>query len=266
MIYSGIIFDTNGNRLKGGTGTVTKNGATIAIINTDDDGFWQIDMDTDGGLFDAGNKITFTAPGYGSQTVNAETVTQSFDVHLTKSNKLLLFAAAGIGLVIISGGNKKKRRVSGIENKDLVTAGLIAGGIVGVSLLYKACVKFGICSPADGLSNTSNNFWNPNFWQTVNPSGAPYNHPLTEDQAKALIAQIKDAFGLFNDNPEQVKAVFKSLYTQANASFLAWEFQKTDGADLLSYLRNGGGVLPWDGLGDKDILEINSYVNTLPKF
>ncbi len=270
MIYSGIIKDSAGNGIPGAIGTFKKNGQVIAVMQTED-GYWQIDMDNDGGLFDATNTVEFSAPGYSITGMNASQVTQTFDVTLTKnagSNNLILFGAAGLGLVMLASGKKKRRRLSGtgIETKDLKTVALVAGGVIGINFLYNMCVKFGLCHPADNLSSTSNNFWNPNFWQTVNPNGLPYNNALTETQAKDLLSQIKDAFGLFTDNVEQVKAVFKSLHTQANASFLAWEFQKTDQSDLLTYLRNGGGALPWDGLGDKDILEINSYVNSLPKF
>lgn len=266
MIYSGIIKGENNSPLKAQFAVLDVDGKIVGTVNTTDDtGIYSVDIPGSSYF------LNVYAPGYVSTVYTiAELSAVSNNISLPKesNNALLIFgavAAVGIGVAMMN--KKKSNKISGgVTNQDLKMAAFVVGAIIAYNFLYKLCVKFGICTPADQLSTDSTSFWNPNFWQNVNPNGLPYKNPLTEDQARAYISQIKSAFGVINDSPEQVKGVFRSLYTQANASFIAWEYQKNEGGDLLAFLRNGGGVMWWDGLGDADIMEITNYVNSLPKF
>lgn len=275
MLYQGRISDPDGKPVSNAKLSVyNTSGQLVASFSGDVNDIWRVDTEMDSRLFDPGATWTFSADGYDPQTYRVNEITQVFDVGLEKSKNLLPLMLVGVGIIAFSQmavKGKKRRKVGAVDPGTVKTAIYITGGIIGFTIVKSILEKLGLWKSKekkelDDMTSSANNFWNPNWWQTINPNGLPYNHPLTESQAKTLIQQIKNSFGILNDDPENVKAVFKSLYTKANASFLAWEFQKTDGTDLLSYLRNGGGILPWDGLSDADVLEITTYVNSLPNF
>lgn len=271
MTYNGIIKDKKGNPVAG---------AQYGIINAYHPGEIQGSVyaaGTDGSYsIDISNNFEFLnvyAPGYQS-TVYSQAEVAKGVIILPKESPIkpwMVLSLVGLFVAYKAAHKSGKKKLSGIDPKDVEVVLLIAGGVIGFVILKQVLEFLGIWGSKDKkeldkLSTNPNSFWNPNYWQNINPNGLPYQSPLTEADAKNLISQIKDGFGLFNDSPEKVKGVFRSLHTKANASFLAWEYQKTEGGDLLAFIRNGGGVLPWDGLSDADVVQITDYVNQLPNF
>jgi hypothetical protein len=59
-------------------------------------------------------------------------------------------------------------------------------------------------------------------------------------------------------------AAFSQVKTKAAVSFLADVFQQRYKQDLLTFLTNGGGILPWDGLSDNQLRTLLTYTNRLP--
>lgn len=106
-----------------------------------------------------------------------------------------------------------------------------------------------------------NNAFNPLFWKEQ--SGALIITRVAVDQ---MAAKIYNSFTIFQDDFNAVFSVFKQLKTQSQVSYLADIFRQKYNADLITFLGNGGGVLPWDGLSDTQLSKIVSYVNNLPKF
>lgn len=276
MIYTGKITDTTGKPIPGAM-VVFRNdaGQNITAIQTTAAGAWSLDSDFDNGLLVPGMQVIFAAPGYSEYGISPSALQQSFNVTLQKKITTILpwMVAAVLGAVLIVMNTKKKgkSKVGAINNNDLTTIFLLLGGIIAFTVIKKILESVGIWTSPEkkklqSIAIDPNSFWTPTYWQNINPGGSGWTYALTEEQAQNLLSQIKSAFGLFTDSPEKVMAAFRTLQTKANVSFLAWELQKTDGADLLELLRNGGGILPWDGLSDSDTLAINDYINSLPNY
>lgn len=273
MKYAGKITDSSGAPIGGSSiAFVNDAGQRIVSMPTNGAGQWGLDDSVDDGLLQPGVFIVFSAPGYYEYSIAAANLPQTFNVKLTKKADTVLpwmiAVVNATALVYKLSETKKGRKVGKLVSKDLYPIFLIIGGVIAFSTIRRILESLGLWQNQElkAIATDPGSFWNPNYWQTINPSNAGWTYALTEDQARGLNDQIKDSFGILNDSPEQVKAVFRSLRTKANASFLAWEFQKTDGSDLFSFLRNGGGIMPWDGLSDKDVLEINSFINSLPNY
>lgn len=191
----------------------------------------------------------------------------------TGSNKSL-YAVAGLGalLLLTQKDIRRRKTVSGVEPKTVQTGLLIVGGLIGLTVVNKVLEKLGILKSEaekeiDTLQSNSQNFWNPNFWQQVNPSGVNWTNPITEDQAATYAKQIHDSFGITTPKGGGVpEGIIRSVSSQATVSFIAWEFQKIYGSDLLEFLRHPGGIFPWDGLSDDSILQLTNFIKTLPQF
>lgn len=113
----------------------------------------------------------------------------------------------------------------------------------------------------DNESSDPGSWWNPNFYK----SGPQGTLLLKADAANTMATKIYDAIGLFDDDEEAVKAVFRSLKTQSQGSYLAEKFAEKYDADLLDWLR-GAGYWPKDRLSDADVKSITDLVNKLPKY
>lgn len=112
----------------------------------------------------------------------------------------------------------------------------------------------------DSEAGSGLSFWSPNFWKSA-PQGSLI---LTNAAAQADAKAIYNATGFFDDSEDNIKAVFRGLKTQSQASYLADTFQQVYKADLLAWLR--GGIWPADRLSDSDVNEINKFIKSLPKY
>lgn len=100
--------------------------------------------------------------------------------------------------------------------------------------------------------------WNPNYWKQ-------FNRPIliTDKASDDIIAIIQDSFGVLADNYDSILAQFKKLSYKTQVSYLADKWQQQKGTDLLSFLGNGGGIFPWDGLSNDHLSSLITFVNNL---
>jgi hypothetical protein len=149
------------------------------------------------------------------------------------------------------------------ENKNLLLK-IAIGAAVSYFVVYPLLQKLGLVKSAaqtavDNAKITNGNAFDPKLWQ--NTPGAAL---LTVSYTNNMIQAIKDAFGIISDNYDAILAQFKQLSHQTQVSWLADQFQQQTGFDLLEYLSNGGGILPWDGLSNDHLAAIVTYCNNLP--
>lgn len=151
------------------------------------------------------------------------------------------------------------------NEKTMTWAGILIGGYLVFEIVggFKGLMeKLGLkadqnTKDLNTASTNSNSWWSPVFYKDKT-NARILSRAATEEKAKA----IYNAFGLFNDGEEQVIGVFKTLPSQAAASWLSDVFYQLYGEDLLAFLR--GGNWPQDRLSDEDVAVINNYINSLP--
>jgi hypothetical protein len=147
------------------------------------------------------------------------------------------------------------------DKKLLFTIG--AGVAVYVLIVNPILKKLGL-RQSQQITQTQtagiNSPFNPLFWQ--NKAGALL---ITENNVKNYAGRIYNSFTLFYDDFNNIMSIFRLLKTQTQVSYLAYKFREIYNADLLTFLSNGGGILPFDGLSDTQLTQIITYVNNLPK-
>jgi hypothetical protein len=145
---------------------------------------------------------------------------------------------------------------------------LIAGtAIFGILVVRRVLIKVGVLEGRGGTNvqkelTNPNSPWKPAFWISA-PAGA---FLLRRSVAESFAKKIHDSFTLTQDDFNQIQSVFSQLTTKSQVSFLADVFSQVYGEDLLSFLGDGGGILPWDGLNDSNLAKITDLVSRLPQY
>ncbi len=170
-------------------------------------------------------------------------------------------------LLLLTMANKKKKAVGEIKRSDVITGGLVVAGLFGFKIIQNLLEAVGIFAGAGNnqasqQQSNPNSPWKPAFYQS-SPSGALL---ITESRVQEFIQTIHDAFTVINDDFNAIMSVFTQLKTQSQVSYLSYKFTEKYSEDLLSFLRDGGGVLPWDGLSSAHMKIITDLVNNLPKY
>jgi hypothetical protein len=221
--------------------------------------------------------VIFTAPGYIKFVIPLSILADMPDVYLDKTvHGGLILAAAAAGVLLLSTSKKKPGRnvgtVSpatvpattsrGISFGDVEIGLLIVGGILGYKAIKGILKKLGLLANdnVDHEAIDPNSAWKPTYWQQF----TSYSYAITESTAKGYASQIHNAFGVLQDDYNKIKAVFDQCRTKANVSFIAYWFSKQYGEDLLSFLTDGGGILPWDGLSSSHMDQLITQVKNLP--
>ena len=215
--------------------------------------------------------VSFTAPDHQEKIVPINSLQVAPDVYMQRSavaksmaiGPVLAIAAAGLLLT----GNKKQKRVGSTEGSKTTTQDImpfiyIGGAILAISVVNKILDKLGLI----GSKKRQNEMENPNspFKPNYYKNYSVYTYAITTSQAKAYAYTIHNAFGVFQDDYNAVLSVFNQMRTKCNVSFLADVFIQGYGEDLLNFLTDGGGILPWDGLSRQHLDEIIDMVNNLP--
>lgn len=268
-----ILFDAMGNQINGQSADINGNfnlAANQEAVNTQ---------------ISASDYIPFTFPSSEYQHLfELERTADLPGVTLTtkKSSNSLLLLLLIVPFII---KEQKSKSVGKLNRNEVVTYIIIAAAILGLTFINKnifdtvhnLLVSLGIAK-GQGEQQTNQEQtnpyspWKPGFYQSA-PAGALL---LYNDQADQYAQDIFDAFGVLSDDFENVMGVFSQLQTQSQVSYLADRFSKktftswigssVTGLDLLTFLTNGGGVLPWDGLSDSHLKILTDYVNNLPKY
>ena len=145
---------------------------------------------------------------------------------------------------------------------------IIAGtAIFGILVARRLLIKLGILEGRGGsqvqreLADPASP-WKPTFYKRA-PAGSLI---LTSSVANEYARRIHDAFTVFQDDFNAIQSVFSRLQTKSQVSYLADVFNQKYKEDLLSFLGDGGGILPWDGLSDTNLAKITDLVNRLPQY
>lgn len=285
MQVSGYIVDyETGEPLGGATVRITdySNAVTKAQTVANDNGYYVINAD-------ANDLVLFTHVGYapllvtppdavnlGTVGLNKQTETLPEVVVTPGANTKYLLLLLALAIVIMVSRKKKKvgqataALATGALLKDKWTRYVILGIVVIVSikvlgLFDRLLEMLGLkksedTQKLDEAATDPGSWWNPTFWK----SGPPGTLILKMETARQYAKRIYNAMGIFDDNEEEVKAVFRNMQTQSQASFLCDVFQQEYNIDCLNFLR--GGMWPKDRLSDADVNEITNYVNNLPQY
>ena len=140
---------------------------------------------------------------------------------------------------------------------------LIGGGLLAFTAIKRLLIAGGLAA-GPGTQAASQNitdpasYWKPSYYKRTG------GLLIRREAAERYAAQIHNAFGLFQDDFNAVMAAFSKMPTKAAISFLSDVFQQKYNEDLLTFLTNGGGLLPWDGLSDAQLKQLIAYTNKLP--
>lgn len=251
----GAIFDSNNQPLHGvtisledaDTGNRTKE--TILQYNT-----FKVWDDYD--VF-----VIFSKSGYQEQKIPISSLQGYSEIVMNKgglaSGLLLLL---GVGAAYVLSDNKK---VGALSSEQVKTGLYITGGILGLSLVKQLFDKLGLGNdPAAHDATDPGSPWKPTYWQQF----SSYSYVINRAQAEQFAKTIHDSFTVTQDDFNRIKSVFFALRTKANVSYLSYIFTALYNEDLLSFLGNGGGILPWDGLSQSQMQTLIDYVNRLPKY
>lgn len=107
--------------------------------------------------------------------------------------------------------------------------------------------------------------WNPSFYNQYQAKAARGTvlALLTQASLTSFAQQIRNAWGIFNDDEDKIYAVFKALRNQLQLSQLCEKYSALYKEDLLQRLQN-----PWnksnDGLLPEEFKKVADIVVSLP--
>ena len=140
---------------------------------------------------------------------------------------------------------------------------LIGGGLLAFTAVKRILIAAGIAAgqgtqAASQLITDPNSYFKPSYYKRTGGS------LIRRADAERYARQIHSAFGIFQDDFNAIVAVFCRMPSKAAISFLADVFSQIYKEDLLTFLTNGGGILPWDGLSDNQLKQLLALTNKLP--
>jgi len=140
---------------------------------------------------------------------------------------------------------------------------LIGGGLLAFTAVKRILIAAGISAgqgtqAASQLITDPNSYFKPSYYKRTGGS------LIRRADAERYARQIHSAFGIFQDDFNAIVAVFNRMPSKAAISFLADVFSQIYKEDLLTFLTNGGGLLPWDGLSDNQLKQLIALTNKLP--
>jgi hypothetical protein len=140
---------------------------------------------------------------------------------------------------------------------------LIGGGLLAFTAVKRILIAAGIAAgqgtqAASQLITDPNSYFKPSYYKRTGGS------LIRRADAERYARQIHSAFGIFQDDFNAIVAVFSRMPSKAAISFLADVFSQIYKEDLLTFLTNGGGILPWDGLSDNQLKQLLALTNKLP--
>lgn len=102
------------------------------------------------------------------------------------------------------------------------------------------------------------NYFDPKFWRT----GGDGTLILKQSSAEKFAKQVKDAKGILWDDQDELFAVFKSMKTKSQVSYLSMVFSDLYKKDLPTYILGNN----LDTEGAAELVKIKSIVDPLPKY
>lgn len=285
MPYSGFVKDNVGRPIAGATvQALDASGYETGVgTYTDATGHFTI-PDT----LIAGDWISITSIGFKGQSIGIERFVPGMVFKLAidvkalppvvvtsghnRKSAALAFVAGSLLLAEVEKRNSaryKRNGVGKIDKSDVQTGLYIVGGLMLIGAVNKIATMFGFSSGPGGSQSgaeQSNPYspWKPNYWRYANTKTAVLL--LTNAAALDYAKKIQNAFAVLQDNFNEIMGVFSQLRTKTQVSFLADIFQQKYNQDLLTFLRDAGGLLPWDGLSDDHLKIITDLVAAMPDY
>jgi hypothetical protein len=209
----------------------------------------------------------FYADGYVPHLIPLEILADTPTVTMTPEKGFPIWMVLAV-IAAVYVYRKQKKKVGALSMGDVFPIFLIVGGIIAFDIIKRILITLGIwdskdTKELDDEAADPNSAWNPNFYKTK-PSNVQWTYAITTSQADKFARDIYNAFGAFNDCEECVKGIIRQQRTKSNISYIAEQFQKIYGSDLLDFLR--GGWWPQDRLSDSDVAELNRFIAQLPKY
>lgn len=259
---NGGIYDKAGNPLRGVSISLVEHATSKQISNpvTLSSEFYEAWTDTN----DTQVSVLFRKDGYKDLKLQMSVLRGNPDVTMEQGETfpvgaVLMVAAAA---AVVLGTKKKRAKVGKLEKKDVLVIFLLIGGVIGFNIIRKILDKLGLGSdPAQGPQSDPNSAWKPGYWQEF----TTFTYAITESAAKQMAQTIYNAFTVFQDDYNAILSVFNQMRTKANVSFLSWVFSREYNMDLLAFLGDGGGILPWDGISKENMQTLIRLVDRLPK-
>lgn len=255
MQIQGFIYGENNTAIRATVMLFDPVSKTSQVIDILPGEAYTIDGDESG---IAGMMITFSATGYANLvTTVADLLTYGGNIHLEKSNSAVL----PIVLTVAALAMVKNKKTVGATTNDIMPVILVGGVVFGIHLLSRLFDKLGFGGdPTTGEQSNPDSPWKPSYWRQY----SAFTYAINREQAEQYAATIHGAFTIFQDDYNAIMSVFSDLRTKSNVSYLSDVFAQVYSEDLLGFLGNGGGILPWDGLSKDHLQTILSYVNKLP--
>lgn len=159
---------------------------------------------------------------------------------------------------------KQPDKIFGLTPGELLLGGVVVGfGIYQVkNFIDKGAGTLGVNTDENNTAGTKLSAWSSHFYLTA-PSNAPL---LPQDIIEGLAGDIHQYPGIFWDSFGTVQSVLKQLRSKAQVSQLSAAFAEEYDYDLYTYLVDGGGFLPADGLSNDHLTQVNNYVKNLPDY
>lgn len=144
------------------------------------------------------------------------------------------------------------------ENKKiLINVGIAVGAYYFV--LRPILTELGVIKTASSSASTTNPVYNPNL------PNANYSTSISVSDAKNIASEIHSAFNYFGIGAfNYILNAIKKCGTKGDVNIVAQSFSNQYGLDMYSFMQNGGGIFPWDGLSSSEMQQVNDYVNSLP--
>lgn len=115
------------------------------------------------------------------------------------------------------------------------------------------------------LSGFNVDFWRNNFYLPPAPiNGRKKISGVFQIACFDYVKDLKKNFGFLSDNENGAISFFGRFKSKSELSFFSMIFEQQMKQPLLNFLRKGTNLLPENGLSDKDVNKIISYVNKLP--
>jgi hypothetical protein len=144
------------------------------------------------------------------------------------------------------------------QTKDVIIYG--AGAIIAIVFANKILTALGLKQSPEQTKGTTDPIYNPNT-----PSQTKYKYSYSQSIYNDIVDNIHSSFNYFGLNAfNYVITEIKKLKTKGDVHAIVVTFPQKYNIDLYEFLKTGGGILPWDGLSNNELAQINNYVNSLP--
>lgn len=208
--------------------------------------------------------IVFKAKGYNDQKLSFQQLLAAPDVIMKKGNNIPSWAILLVIAAVAYLSKKNKKKIGEFTHNDAMLIFLLIGGVLAFNVVMKILRSLGLGGDPTGNEQTNpNSAFNPTYWKQYQ---GQFTHAISTAEGIAFATTIHNAFSVFQDDFNQIFGVFTQLKTKAEVSFVADMFSQQYNENLLTFLTDGGGVLPWDGLSYSHLQTILDLVKKLPAY